>query len=145
MTRVLTGVLALLSAPAFAVGMAPLSKAGITDGSGKAFYLTVINPYPGAERFIAHSYLANTDEPAAKAVVFPSDMVIGSGGRRQILVVIKGLEPGETYDVRVCAERPRNQQEIVHVRVCSKLSARRLPGHGGQRRHRPGRLLAATA
>lgn len=126
--------LALLAGPAMAVGLGPLSKSGITDGPGKAFYLTVMNPYPRAARYVATPLGLTADVPVDRVTIFPADMTIGSGGHRQILVIVRGLSPGETYRFRVCAEAPPHDQEIIHARVCSKLAARRLP----ERVHVPG-------
>jgi hypothetical protein len=39
---------------------------------------------------------------------------------------VRDLAPGEQVDVRVCAERIENKEVVVHARVCSKLSARRV-------------------
>lgn len=126
-TFVLLAGLSLAAGSAFAVGLGPLEKGGLTDGPGKAFYLTLINPYPRAERFTAEP-LGLTDETRApRVVVFPAQTIVAPNRSRQLLVIVRDLQPGETYMFRVCAQRPPLPQETVHARVCSKLTARRLP------------------
>lgn len=123
----LAATLAVLAATsAAAVGLGPLRKSGITDGAGKIFYLTLINPYPQAERFTAQAHAALLEDPAPRVTIIPSSTTVAPGGRRQLLVVIRHLAPGETYAFRVCAQRPPRPEETVHARVCSNLSVRRL-------------------
>lgn len=120
--------LALVAAPAFAVGMGPLAKSGITDGPRKAFYLTLINPYETATGFHAYAVGNDDETPQPRVRVLPGDVTLAGGSERRLLVVADGLAPGETYHFRVCAERANTQEGMIHARVCSRLSARRLPG-----------------
>ena len=123
-------LLALLAiaAPALAVGLGPLTKDGVTDSERKGFSLTVINPYPRAETFVLTPLDFTAETAAPRVVVFPSRVTIGGGGNRKVLVVASALTPGERYAFRVCAERPPQTSDIIHARVCSKLTARRLAG-----------------
>jgi hypothetical protein len=59
-------------------------------------------------------------------VLSVGSVVIGGGGQRKVLAIADHLEPGETHQFRVCAEAPPQPAEIVHARVCSTLSARRI-------------------
>jgi hypothetical protein len=112
-----------LAAPALAVGMAPLVKQGMAVGPAKAFYLTVINPYPQARAYRAY---ADGDETAAQGItILPAEMTIKPGGQRKIMVILRDLAPGETREARVCAELAK-QEGFIHARVCSKLTATRL-------------------
>lgn len=125
-----------LAGPAFAVGLAPLSKEGDTVGTDKAFYLTVINPYSDARTFRAYldgetspsimpaSAPAAVDGPPRLSII-PEAVTIKPGGQRRFLVVLRDLAPGETRTARVCAELAQ-QEGMIRARVCSKLSARRL-------------------
>lgn len=124
-----SAALALLLAwtPALAVGLGPLKREGVTDGPGKAFYLTLSNPYPLAERFQVEPVGLADDDAAPRVTVFPDQPVVGAGGARRLLVIVRPLQPGETYTFRVCAQRAPRPEETVHARVCSKLAARRLP------------------
>lgn len=115
---------------AMAVGLGPLEKSGLTDGSGKAFYLTLINPYASAERFSAEPLALTDERPAPRVIIFPAEAVVAPNRSRQLLVIVRDLAPGETYKFRVCAQRPPRPEETVHARVCSKLTARRLPAAG---------------
>lgn len=133
------------AASAAAVGLGPLEKSGMTDGAGKAFYLTLINPYPRAERFTLETHRLLDEQPAPRVAIFPSAAMVAPGGRRQVLVIVRHIAPGETYVFRVCAQRPPRPEENVHARVCSKLTARRLPARGQQRQPRPGRIFARSA
>ena len=140
----LIAMLTLGGGSALAVGLGPLEKSGMTDGAGKAFYLTLINPYPHAERFTLEPHALLDEQPAPRVVIFPDDATVAAGGRRQVLVIVRRIEPGETYIFRVCAQRPPRPEETIHARVCSKLTARRLPardqrGSVGPRRLPPGR------
>ena len=112
---------------ALAVGLGPLDKSGVTDGPAKAFYLTLINPYPRAERFTVEPLGAFDEAPAPRVIIFPADPTVAPNRSRQLLVIVRQLAPGETYMFRVCAQRPPRPEETVHARVCSKLTARRLP------------------
>ena len=132
-----------IATTAAAVGLGPLEKSGVTDGPGKAFYLTLTNPYPKAERFTAQPLALFNEEQAARVIVFPSDIIVAPGGRRQLLIIVRHLAPGESYAFRVCAQRPPRPEESVYARVCSKLVARRLPdrdrGSGDSSGHLPAR------
>lgn len=121
---------AALAAPASAVTLGPLQKSGITDGPGKAFYLSLANPYPTAERFLATAIGVDDEVAQPRVAVFPDDAMLGGGNRRQLLVIIRDLVPGETYTFRLCAMRMPKPQETIHARVCSKLTARRLAVRG---------------
>jgi hypothetical protein len=139
MNRLLAMIALSLSASASAVGLGPLAKQGITDGPGKAFYLTLINPYPKTERFTIDSHNVGNESPADRITIFPADTVVAANGQRQLLVIARDLAPGETRIFRVCAQRPPRAQETVHARVCSTLTARRLaprrvPGRGASDR-----------
>ena len=127
MRRCIT-LIALLgvAGPAAAVGLGPLTKEGFTDGPAKAFYLTVINPYPRAERFNLSALQLNGEVAEARVTIFPSPVTVGGKGTRRVLVIARDLAPGETHTFRVCAERAPLPQETIHARVCSKLAARRL-------------------
>lgn len=113
--------------PATAVGLGPLRASGLTDGPGKAFYLTLSNPYPQAERFDAVALDAEVEQAAPRIVIFPSKVMVGPGVKRKLLVIVRPLEAGETYRFRVCAARHPKPEETIYARVCSTLSARRLP------------------
>lgn len=141
----LLAVSLLGAASAAAVGLGPLEKSGVTDGAGKAFYLTLINPYPRAERFTLEPHGLLDELPAPRVVIFPSAATVAPGGRRQVLVIVRHIAPGETYVFRVCAQRPPRPEESVHARVCSKLTARRLPARVQHGDPRPGRIPARPA
>lgn len=125
-----------LAAPALAVGLSPLAKAGDTAGPNKAFYLTVINPYREARTFRAYedgaeaaaSGAADAGAPARLSIL-PATVTIKPGGQRRIVVILRGLTPGETRETRVCAELAK-QEGMIHARVCSRLTARRLVPRG---------------
>jgi len=115
-----------IGAPALAVGLGPLTKSGVTDGEAKAFYLTLINPYPHVETFHSVAIGADDEVRAERVALFPADVAIGGGRSRKLLVIVRPLKPGETYAFRVCAAKTPAPQETIHARVCSKLAARRL-------------------
>lgn len=119
-----------VSAAAGAVSFGPLQRSGVTDRPGKAFYLSIANPYSTIERFQIRAMEAVADDAADRVVIFPSDLALGGGSRRQVLVIVKPLQPNETYRFRVCASRSPKPQETVNARVCSNLTARRLPARG---------------
>lgn len=118
--------LALLAAPALGVGLGPLTKAGITDGPRKAFYLTLINPYPAAARFTAYAVGPADEAMQTRVSILPADATVAGRGSRRLLVIAEDMAPGETYDFRVCAARADQPEGMIHARVCSRLSARRL-------------------
>ena len=123
----LLALAALASAPAFAVGLGPLAKSGVTDTDRKGFYLTLINPYPTATTFHAYAIGPEDETEQARVRILPAATTLPARSNRRILVIATGLRPGETYAFRVCAERAQNPEELLHARVCSRLSARRLP------------------
>lgn len=126
--RLALGVaVALVSAAAGAVGLGPLSKSGITDGAGKAFYLTLSNPYPTIERFHANGLMLDSELDPGRIIIFPSHVALGPQAHRQLLVIVRGLSPGERFTFRVCAARDPKPEETVYARVCSTLTAHRLP------------------
>ena len=118
---------ALLASHALAVSLGPLEKSGTTDGPGKAFYLTLGNPEAKAARLRIEAFERDGKTVARRVSIFPPDTILGSGGTRKLLIVAQGLAPGETYTFRVCAYRPPEPKETILARVCSKLTAHRLP------------------
>lgn len=124
--RLVGCVLAAVAAPAFAVGLGPLAKVGVTDGPAKAFYLDIRNPYDHSETFHSAAVEWKTEDPATRVTVFPSVITLSPHGTRKLLVIADRLEPGESYTFRVCAFRPPKENETVYARVCSRLTARRL-------------------
>lgn len=120
-------VAAVVAAPAAAVGLGPLVNEGKTATDRKGFYLTLINPYPTAERFRLYSAGWDDEAPVARVRIPASTVVVGPGSQRRVLVIDTALAPGETHRFRVCAERAGPKREaMIHARVCSKLVARRL-------------------
>ncbi|MBX7534103.1 hypothetical protein K3175_00360 [Qipengyuania sp. GH1] len=110
---------------AAAVGLGPLRKSGLTASDRKGFYLTLTNPYPQSDRFRAYVDPESEIDPK-RISILPETMLVGSQKSRKILVVVNDLTPGEEVVFRVCAERLEEEKVIVHVRVCSKLGARRI-------------------
>ena len=118
---------AALAVPAFAVGMGPLEKEGLTDGPAKGFYLTVVNPFDDVETFRLYPAVIGGEDPVPDVRIHPEKFRLAAGRQRRGLVVAQNLEPGETRVFRVCAEK--NEQEgMIHARVCSKLTASRIAG-----------------
>ena len=128
MTRRVAALLGLLAAaPASAVGLGPLTNAGVTGSERKGFYLTLINPYPTQERFRLYSVGWDNETPVPRVRIPLGTAVLGPKSQRRIVVIDTGLAPGETHQFRVCAERIEPAgKALIHARVCSKLSARRL-------------------
>lgn len=118
---------AVAAAPAGSVGLGPLNAAGITNSERKGFYLTLINPYPTQIRFRLYGVEWDSEATVARVRIPIATPVLGPNARRRLLVVDTGLVPGEEHRFRICAERAdKTNEEIVHARVCSKLTARRL-------------------
>ncbi len=116
--------LTALTGPAAAVGLGPLYKAGVTDAPDKGFWLTLLNSEPKVQNF--HLYALDVDwKPIDGVVILPAVPRLGPLRQRKVLAVVRGLKPGDTRVVRVCAE-PEIQEGTIHARVCSKLSARRI-------------------
>jgi hypothetical protein len=126
-SRLLLGsliALAAITGPAAAVGLGPLDKAGVTDSPDKGFWLTLLNSEPKVQNF--HLYALDVDwNPIDGVLILPAVPRLGPLRQRKVLAVIRGLKPGDTRIVRVCAE-PEIQEGTIHARVCSKLSARRI-------------------
>ncbi len=125
LTRVLAATLVLTSTAAVAVGLGPLEKSGLTASEAKGFYLTLTNPYKEPYRFRT---FVDPDSPGAgdRVTILPEVALMAPESNRKILVVVRDLVPGEQFDVRVCAERIESKEVVIHARVCSKLSARRV-------------------
>jgi len=124
-TAALVAVVSFSSAGA--VGLGPLTNVGITNSERKGFYLTLINPYPAQERFRLYSVEWDTEKPIARVRIPISKPLLGPKSQRRILVIATGLAPGEEHKFRVCAERLEAAgEELIHARVCSKLTARRI-------------------
>lgn len=129
MKRLLALAVLAAATPALAVGLGPLRKEGVTDGPDKAFYLTLYNPYKTRENFVVHAVGAEDEIPAPR-VRLPSMLPLRPESARKIMIVVGGLIPGESYTFRLCAEKFTPEQETIHARVCSRLTARRLSGSG---------------
>ena len=118
---------ALASSCAGAVGLGPLSHEGVTMSDRKGFYLTLINPYPTQERFRLYSVGLDDEASVARVRIPLAVAALGPKSQRRVLVIDTALAPGETHQFRVCAERIEPEgKALIHARVCSKLSARRL-------------------
>lgn len=135
MRRALAALVGLaLAGPALAVGLSPLGKDGITAGPHKAFYLTVINPYADAREFRVALDGARLDVPpgteaSPDLAILPALVTVKPGGQRRVVVILRNLAPGESRTTRVCAQLAK-QEGMIHARVCSNLSARRLKPRG---------------
>lgn len=120
--------LAALPTPLAAVGLGPLSRSGMTDGADKGFWLTVMNPEKEPRSFRVYA-LDQDWQPIETVELRPKMPRIAAGRQSRVLAIVRGLEPGESRTVRVCAEE-EYQEGQIHARVCSKLTARRLPAAG---------------
>lgn len=119
--------LAAMVAPAAAVGLGPLAASGTTRSERKGFYLTLINPFPRAERFRLYSAEWDNERPVPRVLIPVATALLAANSQRRMLVIATGLKPGEEHSFRVCAERAdRSQEGMIHARVCSKLIARRV-------------------
>lgn len=128
---ILAAIVLLAATPSLAVGLGPLSKSGVTDGPGKAFYLTLYNPYEERAEFTVYA-VSDADESAAPRVHVPANILpLRPEATRKFLISVTDLAPGETYKFRVCAERYLTKDEPIHARVCSRLTARRIPAGAG--------------
>ena len=112
---------------ASAVGLGPLAHSGVTRTERKGFYLTLINPYPTQERFRLYSVEWDSEAAVDRVVIPVNSPTLGPMAQRRLLVVDTRLTPGEVHRFRVCAERiGAPQEDIIHARVCSRLTARRV-------------------
>ena len=119
--------LAGVASSAGSVGLGPLTHEGITASDRKGFYLTLINPYPTQERFRLYSVGLNDEQPVGRVRIPLAVAALGPKSQRRVLVIDTALAPGEIHQFRVCAERVEPEgKALIHARVCSKLSARRL-------------------
>lgn len=110
-----------------AVGLGPLTSSGFTNADRKGFYLTLINPYPQQERFKLYSLQWDNEQPDPRVQIPTKEPLLGAKAQRRILVVDTGLSVGEEHKFRVCAERIEPaDREVIHARVCSKLTSRRV-------------------
>lgn len=116
----------VLASPAIAVGLGPLRKEGVTDGPNKAFYLTLFNPYKARANFTVYAVGADDELTPARVRVPMGPLPLRAQGARKFTIVAGGLAPGETYTFRVCAEKVIPEEEPIHARVCSRITARRL-------------------
>lgn len=135
MIRVIALAAALaVAAPALAIGLGPLAKDGTVIGPRKAFYLTLINSESQSVSFTASAIGYDHEDPAGRVSVFPAQVQLGGYQHRQLLVIANDLAPGETFRFRVCAERLQPfEGTTIHARICSKLTARRVPSPAGAR------------
>jgi hypothetical protein len=113
--------------PALAVGLGPLTISGVTDTERKGFYLTLINPYPAQERFRIYGVEWDSERPVSTILIPINKPLLGPKTQRRLLVIATGLALGEERRFRICAERIEPAgKELIHARVCSKLTARRV-------------------
>lgn len=121
-------VAGLAAVPASAIGLGPLSQTGLIDGPNRAFELVMFNPYQTSEHFRAYAVAADDETSQPRVSLSPESTILGSGQTRRLLVIAHDLQPGESFAFRVCAERDVPPEGIaIHARVCSKLTARRIP------------------
>jgi hypothetical protein len=120
-----------LSASAGAVGLGPMVRDGATDTDRKGFYLTLINSERRYETYKALAIGFDDERPISddRVTILPSQVVVPADSTRQLLVVVKDLKPSETFRFRVCSEIANPPPgEMIHARICSKLTARRVAG-----------------
>lgn len=125
----IAGALMVVPGVAYAVGLGPLQKTGVTQAETKAFYLNLTNPYPVTTSFEAYVDEEGTDGDGPVRIM-PAKTRIAPLSNRRLVVMIGGLEPGERRQVKVCARRAPIEGEIIRARVCSKLSAVRIVNRG---------------
>ncbi len=119
--------LALAAGPALAVGFGPLSASGTIDGPREGFTFELMNPYPAATDFRVYAIGPADEASEPRVTLYPADATLGGGRSRRVLAVADDLRPGETFHFRVCAERRDPSEEtLIHARVCSKVTARRV-------------------
>ena len=118
--------MALVAAPAFAVGLGPLKKEGVTDGAAKGFWLSVSNSERTARTILLTGKSIDAETVEDRVVIIPDRILIAPERTRRVLVMARSLNPNERFTFRVCAETPPDAKETVHARVCSKLTARRV-------------------
>lgn len=117
----------LVSLPAGAVGLGPLTLEGRTRTPNKGFYLSLFNPYPEPAEFKLYATGWDDEQPATRVRILRPTERLGGGGQRKLLVVATGLVAGEIYRFRLCAQRVQPEGEgMVNARVCSRLAARRV-------------------
>lgn len=117
-----------LTAPLGAVGLGPLSSEGVIDGPRRGFSLTLLNPYAEKTEFRAYAVGADNELPQLRVNILPAIATLGPRQSRRLLVIADELAAGETYSFRVCAERSTPPEGLrITARVCSKLSAHRIP------------------
>lgn len=120
-------LISLCCSSAGSVGLGPLSISGVTDSERKGFYLTLLNPYPTQERFQLYAIELDSERAVTRVLIPISRPLLGPKTQRRTLVISTGLARGETYEFRVCAVRvDAPGEELIHARVCSKLTARRV-------------------
>lgn len=119
-----------IAASAGAVGLGPLVKEGVTDGPDKAFYLTLINPYPTREAFRVYAVGLGDEEAATRVRLLNPRIEVPGETNRRFVAIVGELTPGERFTFRLCAERIEHQEGSIHARVCSRITARRLPARG---------------
>lgn len=113
--------------PAMAVGLGPLVIEGTVAGPRKAFYLTILNPYPDATTFVLSARGRDDEGDPGDVRIHPARLTLAAGSDRRVIVVADNLEPGPTRWFRVCAERAVDPEgSPIHARVCSRLGARRV-------------------
>lgn len=123
----LAGFACMIAPPLGAVGLGPLSKDGIIDGSRKGFQLVLYNPYPRAVKYLAYAIAEEDDTPQSRVAIIPRTVNLGARQSRRLIIVASGIAPQELYRFRVCAERASSPAGVViNARVCSKLSVHRL-------------------
>lgn len=123
-----TAIAVMAATPLGAVGLGPLEQKGVIDGPREGFTLTLFNPYQEATAFRMYAIGPDGDEaPQNRVTILPAQTILGAQQARSLLIIANDLQPGETYNFRLCAERAQPPAgALIHARVCSKLSARRI-------------------
>lgn len=124
------GMLAALAGatnPARAVGLGPLTLSGVIDGPREGFMLDLYNPYEETAEFELYAVAFDGEEPQPRVSILPAGAALAAERSRKVLVVVDGLEAGETYRFRVCAQRRMPAEGLrINARVCSKITAHRV-------------------
>jgi hypothetical protein len=115
---------------AAAQSLSPMRKSGTTPTDVKGFRLVVGNPYPGRMTFVVTATTPDFTQPAADAVVQPSEIRLAPGSGRSVIVQFRIGSANKERTIGVCIS-PKDLEGPVLPRVCGTYTGIVIGSGGG--------------
>ena len=116
-----------LAGTAFAQGLTPMKREGVTAGPAKAFYVAVRNPYDRPMSFSITPVETDFETLASRAKARPHRVRLGAQKTRRVILLFEIPQNAKERTIALCVQ-PEEPLGSVVTRVCGTYTARRVGG-----------------